>query len=193
MKFAQKMVLIPEAEYITLLHKGKIKPTKIKGKKQAESMANRIKQNMKDVLKGKRDHEAATKMSQLVGAYLRHKASEKPTPSKPKKEDLLDFFEPIYHKKVDTLISKLHDQGIEWNDKKESKLPSGDIVPHSNIVDLIKEAVVAFKKKSQRETVPVGWKAFITAIASSSIPKSLFTKRSTLHDIDTVQHEWEVY
>ena len=167
--------------------------SKIKGNKQAESMANRTKQNMKHVLKGKRDHEAATKMFRLVGAYLRHKASEKPTPSQPKKEDLLDYFEPIYHKKVGTLVSKPYDNGIEWNDNNELKVPSGDIVPHSNSVDLMKEAVVAPKKKSQRETVPVCWKAFITAIASSSIPKSLFTKRSTLHDIDTVQHEWEVY
>ena len=101
---------------------------------------------MKDVLKGKRVPEAAIKMSQLVGAYLRHKVSENPTPSKPKKKDLLDYFEPIYHKKVGTLVSKLHDQGIEWNDNKELKLPSRDIVPHFNIVDLMREAVVASKK-----------------------------------------------
>ena len=73
-------------------------------KKQAEGMTNRIKQDIKNVLKGKRDHEAAIKMSQLVGAYLRQKVSEKPTPPKPKKEDLLDYFEPIYHMKVSILI-----------------------------------------------------------------------------------------
>ena len=93
MKFAPKMVLIPEAEYHAILDK----PVRIKGKKQAQSMANRIKQYMKDVLKVKRDHEAAIKMSQLVGAYLRHKTSEKPTSTKPKKEDLLEYFEPMYH------------------------------------------------------------------------------------------------
>ena len=58
MKYAQKMVLIPEVEYHALLDKPKTK-------------AGHLRQDMKDILKGKRDHTAAAKMSQLLWAYMR--------------------------------------------------------------------------------------------------------------------------
>lgn len=180
MKYAQKMVLIPEVEYHTLLDKPK-------------SKTGQLRQDMKDILKGKRDHTAAAKMSQLFGAYMRTKASEKPPAPKSKQDDFLEYFDPIYHKKVKLLVSQLRDHGIEWNEQKELRLSSGETIAHSNIIDLIKEAVVGTKKK-QREPLPIGWQAFIEAIASSSIPVSLFKKKSTLDDIARAQHHaWEVY
>lgn len=184
MKLAQKMVLIPEAEYLSLLKKPH---------KHMDSKSNQLKKQMKEVLKGKRDHTAATNMSQLVGAYIRHKESEKPPPPKPKADEFLEFFNPIYHKKVASLISQLHEHGIRWNEQKELMLTTGETIEHSNIVDLIQEALVGRKKKKQRESTPIGWEAFIQAIASSTIPKSFFTKQSTLQDINKEQHGWEVY
>ena len=160
------MVLIPEAEYHTLqgqLHTKDSEPelTFVKSEpeyhtfvkkesepeltfvKPSDSKVNRLKMEMKVVLQGKTDHAAATKMSQLLGAYLRHKESETPLPT-PKKDDVLDYFEPIYYGKAASFLSKLRDlNGIEWNTDKEVKLPSGEIIHHSNIVDFMKEAVVS--------------------------------------------------
>ena len=119
MKFAQKMVLIPEEEYQILIN----------------SKSNRMKRDIKEVLKGPRDHASATKMSQLVGSCLRRKQSERKPKKEEKKEDLLEYFNPIYHRKVALFISKLHNLEMEWNTDKELKLPSGEIIRHSNIVD----------------------------------------------------------
>lgn len=172
MKVARKMVLIPEEEYQSLLNaKPKLR-------------------DMKEILKGPRDQAAATKMSQLVGTYLRRR--QPPLPA-PKKDDILEYFEPIYQKKVTVFMSKLRDIGMDWNTNKELKLPSGEIINHSNIVDLIKEALVARKGKPDR--LPLGWEDFIQAIANSSIPKSFFGKKNTLEEIERVSKHgiWEDY
>ena len=96
MKSARKMVLIPEAEYRTLQgqpHTKENELTFVKSEpgltfvkkepehhtfvkkesepeltfvKPSDSKVNRLKMEMKEVLQGKRDHAAATKMSQLL-------------------------------------------------------------------------------------------------------------------------------
>lgn len=188
MKYTQKMVLIPETEYHTLLKKSP-PPSE-------PSTNKRFKDDMQELLQGDRDHTAATHMSQLVGTYLRHKESEQPPPpvKKARKGAIMEFFDPIYHRKLTLLLSKLRDEGIGWNEENELTLPSGEVIQHSNIVDLLKEAIVASRKKKREDTsTPLGWQSFVEAIASSSIPKSIFTKKSTLEDIGKVQHEWEVY
>ena len=174
MKYAQKMVLIPEEEYLAI--RGKTHP---------------VREEMKTILKGKRDHAAATKMSQLVGAYLRHKQKDKlPEVTH---DNLLDHFEPIYHKKVTSFLSQLRHHRFEWNDKKELIIPSGKIVQHSNIIDLIKEALVSSRGK-KRVLQPMGWEIFVEALAATSIPINFFTKQSTQEAIKQAQHhEWEVY
>ena len=187
MKFARKMVLIPEDEYLEL----KEKPP--------ASKTSEFKRKVREVLRNKRDHSAATQMSQLVGSYIRHKQSEQPK-LVPKPMDFLQFFEPIYHKKVTLLLSQLKDNRIGWTQNKELQLPTGQIIDHSNIVDLIKEALVASRKK-KRAQIPIGWNEFIRAIATSTIPKSFFTKQTTRQDLEQLearedespQHEWLMY
>ena len=108
---------------------------------------------------------------------------------------MLDYFEPIYYGKAASFLSKLRDLGIEWNTDKDVKLPSGEIIHHSNIVDLMKEAVVSRQKK-KNQPPPHEWEDFIPVIASSSIPKSFYIKRSTVKDIERLrQHHgvWEDY
>ena len=178
MSVAQKMVLIPESEYLSLLNQPQ----------------NKIKRDIKEVLKGKRDHESATKMSQLVGSYLRSKRSRKPPPlPQPKQQDFLEFFEPIYHKKIKHLLTQLKDNGIGWTDNNELLLANGAIVPNSNMVHLIKEALVGTRQRTR--TIPIGWQEFLQAIAASNIPKSFFRKKSTSKDLAELQrgHEWEMY
>ena len=159
---------------------------------------------MKNVLKGKKDYEAAKKMSQLVGQYIRYKQKEtKPKPSK-SPVDFLQYFAPTYHQKVTMLMKELNAHGITWTDDKELVLKSGLIVPNSNIIDLIREALVGTRKKV-RESTPFGWREFVETIATSHIPLSMFTKRSTREDIEQVRHgykpepapeqeeKWEMY
>ena len=175
MKVAQKMVLIPEEEYHSL--------TKPKSEFQKD---------VKEILKKEKDYDSATKMSQLVGSYIRHKQARE---TKEKPDDLfIDHFKPLYHSKVSLFMKQLQDNNIKWNDNRELILPSGLIVPHTNIIDLITEAVVHKPKKRGEEPTPRpnGWDAFINAIASSTIPKSFFTKKSTLAAFNR-QDGWEVY
>ena len=49
-----------------------------------KSKTYQLRQNMKD----RRDHTAAAQMSQLFGAYIRTKASEKPSALKPKQDNV---------------------------------------------------------------------------------------------------------
>lgn len=84
----------------------------------------------------------------------------------------------------------MKDNGIEWTDNKELILSNGVIIPHSNIVDLIKEALVGTRKRQR--TIPIGWQDFLKTLATLNIPKSFFPKKTTLHDLQE-SHEWEMY
>ena len=188
MKYARKMVLIPEDEYRELKEKPPLSKT---------SEFNR---KVRELLREPRTHSAATQMSQLVGSVIRHKQSKEPKVVKAP-IDFLQFFEPIYHKKVTSLLSQLKENRIEWTENKELQL-DGQVIPHSNIVDLIKEALVGTRRKTRTHT-PTGWREFIQAIARSNIPKSFFTKRTTKKDLEPesepeeeekqIGHGWIMY
>lgn len=164
MKHAQKMILIPESEYHEI------------------SKTKDIKDKMKELLKGKHDYEAAKNMSQLVGEVIRRKQNKKKK-SVPE-INLLENFSSIYHNKVKTFVKHLNNNGITWNDELEVKH-----IPGSNIIDLIKEAIV----RGKRRTLPIGWEQFIYTIASSKIPTSFFSKTATIDDLQRMRHEWQVY
>ena len=86
---------------------------------------------MRDVLWGPRDHESAIKMSQLFGIHLRRKESENSPSTKPRES----IFDPIYHRKVNQLVSQFQRHGIGWNEQKQLTLPSRQVIAHSNIID----------------------------------------------------------
>ena len=155
------------------------------------NLENRFEKDIQDILKGQRDYKSAVKLSQVIGSQIRSNDSHKPPT--PKKEDLTDFFEPLYHRKVKYLVSQLEDHGIEWTDSKELVLSNGAIIHHSNIVDLIKEALVGSKK--QRRTIPTGWNKFLKVLSALNFPHNFFPKRTTSRDLEKMQkdQEWETY
>jgi deoxycytidylate deaminase len=157
------MVLIPESEY------------------QEIYKTNEIKHKMKKILKGKHDHEAAKKMSQLMGEVIRRKQTQRQTTPEP---DILQHFSRIYHKKVSSFMKLLRENDITWNNQLEVKH-----IPGSNIVDLIAQALV----KSKRKKESLGWQQFNQLIAASNIPISFFTKKATVDDIQKHRHEWEMF
>ena len=180
MKYAQKMVLVSEAEYRML--------QEMKNKRPKES---ELKTKMKKVLAGERDYDAAKKMAQLLGESIRYK--QKSFKPEKKRTDLEQYFPPTYHSKVTLLLKELKDHGIDYSGQNELMLPGGQVVPNSNIVDLLKEALLAKKKT---EPPPVGWPEFIRSIASTNIPLSTFTKRTTKKQIEEARdggQAWEVY
>ena len=142
-------------------------------------------------IRDRRDYESAVKLSQVMGSFIRSKDKYKPPMSK--KEDLADNFQPLYHKKVKYLVSQLQDHGVQWTESKELVLPNGHVISNSNIVDLIKKALVG--SKTRQRTNPTGWKDFLKLLSSLNFPKSFLAKKTTLHDLANLPtiREWETY
>ncbi len=160
MKYAMKMVLIPESEYRRL--------------KPEEGVRDKVNK----ILRGKRDRNAATEMSQLFGRYLRTTKPEQEKKSL-SKEEIIQQLPPIYHEKVKNFLTELEKYGSTWTDNYEFVTKSGETI--GNIVDLLKEAFVGVK--GIRRDVPQGWKQFIQEIVAANIPRSAFGKKSTKDDI----------
>ena len=185
MKYAKRMVLIPETEYLE--RKVKAKTTK----KQSDYIAAKA-------LAQKRGKEM--RMRDQGTARLRYQwkhLKDAPEPmvhvsslykeSQPEANilDLINFLAPVYQPKAKLLLADLRSKGFTWSDNKELILPSGDKIQRSNIVDLMKEALVTTKtsKKGTPKRKPAGWRDFIGNVAMAGVPTSLFTKQSTLRDL----------
>jgi hypothetical protein len=165
MKYAMKMVLIPESEYRRLLPQGTIK------------------NKMNKLLSGKRNRETATELTQMFGRHLRTTKPEPQPQQKPlDKLQLLDHLPVLYHAKVSKFLTEFENYGASWTDKYELVLKSGEIIANSNIKHLLKEAFVAKRRRIERD-VPNGWKQFITEIVDANIPITIFTKNTTREDI----------
>lgn len=174
MKYAMKMVLIPESEY------RRLKPD--------------ITDKMNQVLSRKHDQETATDMSQLFGRYLRTKQTHNPIQSLDKTH-ILSKLPAIYHAKVSKFLTFLEDYGSSWMDTYEFVSKNGEVI--GNIIDLLNQAFVAKKKGPSP-----GWKKFITEIINANVPMNIFTKTSTKQDIEQeltkrenrqFTEEWENY
>ena len=181
MKYAVRMVLIPESEYLSL-----------KGK------------STKDVKKLK-TRKAFIKLTQDLGKKIRQRDQVKIQQQKVLDAqvdqnrpviDLVQHLPSIYHKKGKLTLDELQSQGFSWKQNKEITVPSGKTLTGSNIVDLLKEALVPQRKGTPK---PSDWTEFIQSIASSGVPQSLFTKKETKRALQQVQVlegpgvDWEIY
>ncbi len=166
MKYATRMVLIPETEYLAL--KVPKKGTEKKKKKT----------NVIEVI-------------QEMGKKIRQRDQETSKAYKPSVK-VIEHLPPIYHSKAKLLLSELATAGIKYTDKKELVLESGEVISQSNIVDLIKEALMPVKHTGDLK--PTGWRYFIQNIAASPVPVSLF-KKSVRQEIERTRAEpiWEEY
>ena len=158
MKYARKFILVPADS--------KPKPVELK-------------QSMRHVLKGRRDHRAAKKMSHLLSDYLHYNKK----PAKP--IDFSKHIPAIYHNKMNILLKE-----VTWTPLAELKTQFGKVIAGSNMIELIREAIVG-KRKQKRTHTPHGWEAFIEQLAASTIPLSFFTKESTRQDIERLR--WRSY
>jgi len=100
--------------------------------------------------------------------------------------EIVEHMPVTYQNKTKLLLTHLKKRGITWNEKQEVVFPSGNVLHHSNIVDLVKKALT----KSSAKTKPHGWKEFLAGVVAAGIPFSLFTKQSTLQDLQREQPTW---
>ena len=79
---------------------------------------------------------------------------------------------------IKSLLRNCH---TSWTNRNELVLKSGKVITNSNIIDLLKEAIVGTRRKERR--MPDGWKQFIEEIVDSDMSKDIFTKKTTREDI----------
>ena len=172
MKYAKRMVLVPEDEYLSL----KGGNTKLKAKKVTDLQKPFI------------------KMTQDLGKDIRlrnidriEKATlQAPTDFNREIVQMTEHLPQTHHHKARLLLSELRAQGFKWKYNKELTTPSGQTLYGSNVIDLIKEALVQARRKVPK---PTGWTEFILAVADSGIPKTLFTKKSTKQALEYTQRD----
>lgn len=169
MKYAQRMVLVPEAESL-----------RQKAKEKTIKLAKRVR----------------VKNQSKVKQWLVTPAPPGVVPNQPTlvstPKELSVSLPPIYQAKGEKLLNEMIRSGFSWNPSKELVLPSTQSIPNSNIESIIKEALV----RGRTTTKPTGWKEFLEEISRSTVPLDLLTKKSTqeaLKQTGQSQGAWEMY
>ena len=167
MKFSTRMVLIPEMEYLGLKAMTKatktaktIKVTKaVKGRKSRKPVPGRKKLSLAA--------KAAT-ITQALGKKIRLREQERSKMYRPTPK-IIEHIPPIYQNRAKLLLSELKEAGIRHTEKRELVLSSGEVISSSNIVDLLKVAVMPFRADMPK---PIGWQHFLHAMTTSTVPKT---------------------
>ena len=89
----------------------------------------------------------------------------------------------IYKAKGRLLLHHLRNAGVKWSNKGELILRSGDVIPGSNAVDLVREALVGSHRMKQNYGEPSGWGEFLHTLREANVPRSLFGKKKTLRQL----------
>lgn len=184
MKFAKRMVLVPESEYLAMpKHRKKVVNERQAARNSSQKLAKQIRRREHTVAKV-RTHvtEPVDPGVNLSSVYTEEEPELDPM-------EIAQHMPVNYQNKTKLLLTHLNKQGIAWNDRKEVVLPGGNILKNSNIVDLVKEALT----KSTSKTKPRGWKEFLANMGAAGVPLSLFTKQSTLQGIRREQPTWTEY
>ena len=178
MKYAERMVLLPETQFHLLRQANTTKrKTKPKNLYKAAIVASQ---------------ELGKKMRQSQVQVQKQKQREKKDDKPPTVtvDDIVNELAPVYHAKAKRILAQLAKYGITYTNNQELITANGRVVPNSNITDILKEALVPSKKLKLPK--PVGWNDFMNEVAASPIPKSLFTKSSVIKTLTKLQSvDWE--
>ena len=74
------------------------------------------------------------------------------------------------------VLTEFEKYDTSWTNRNELVLKSGKVIINSNIIDLLKEAIVGTRRKERR--MPDGWKQVIEEIVDSDMSKDIFTKKN---------------
>ena len=105
-------------------------------------------------------------------------ASEKV--SAPYSSMVLGHLPNMYKAKGRLLLHHLRNAGVKWSNKGELISRSGDVIPGSNAIDLVREALVGSRRMKQNYGEPWGWGQFLQTLREANVPRSLFGKKKTL-------------
>ena len=180
MKYAERMVLLPETQF-HLLQQANSKKRKTKPKNLykaaiavSQELGKKIRQGQVQVQKQRERQKNVEKAPNVTV------------------DDIVNELAPIYHAKAKRILAKLAKYGITYTNNQELITANGRVVPNSNITDILKEALVPSKKLKLPK--PVGSNDFMIEVAASPIPKSLFTKSSVVKTLTKLQNvDWEDY
>ena len=169
MKHSQRMVLIPETEYLSL--------KQVKG---ARTRVDKQKPAQSKVVKTQVDSIRRTSFKQ------------------PKKRlQLLDnslsqFFSPDHQQKVAAIEGALRRGGASWNSNFELTSGQGQTFVNSNIVDLIKYALTSVPSNPGK---PVGYTEFVKILSQTTLPVAVFSRKAAREAILRARDStsWEAY
>ena len=169
MKYAQRMILVPEDQAL-----------RERARKTTEKLSKAVR--VKNQAKVKKWLVTPT-----PPGVVPNQPNATATP-----RELSASLPPIYQAKGERLLNEMLSAGFTWTPSKELVLPSTEPLPNSNIQAILKEALV----KGNDPVKPLGWKEFLSQISQSTVPLSLLTKKSTqqaLRQIHQSRGIWEVY
>ena len=171
MKYATRMVLVPDTPQT-------LEATSSKVQKQTNKLAKSVR--MKNQAKVKKWNLTPSPPGVV------------PTSSSPvaSPQELANSLPPLYQAKAQRLLNEMMNSGFSWTSTKELVLPSTETIDNSNIEAILKEALV----RGTSIVKPLGWDAFISEIARSSVPLRLFTKKTTQEALTSQSGGvWEIY
>ena len=89
----------------------------------------------------------------------------------------------MYKAKGRLLLRHLINAGVKWSNKGELISRSGDVIPGSNAVDLVREALVGSRRMKQNYGEPSDWGEFLQTLREAYVPRSLFGKKKILRQL----------
>lgn len=182
MKYAKRMVLVPELEYLSKMQK---KPKKLTKRQKARNISQTLGKQIR-----KRQHAIARLRTHSTPVDPGINLSSVYTDKDPELDpmEIVEHIPVTYRNKAKLMLTHLIKSGIGWNDRNEVILASGAPLRNTNIVDLVKEALIKGTKPKPR-----GWNEFLATMATAGVPVSLFTKTSTIQGLQREQPTWREY
>ena len=208
MKCCKKMVLVPE-DQCNLLLKDQVHdiPPAVKKSVQLDDHMSQL----LDDASAPKNHTKAKEFEKLFRDYMHyrnHDTIPSFTQSSPAKEAappdmpaasgkhqplllILAWFGDIYptciKQKGRLLLHHLRNADVNCSNKGELISRSGDVIPGSNAVDLVKEALVGCHRMKQNYGESSGWGAFLQTLREANVSRSLFGKKKTLRQLQQSQ------
>ena len=187
MKYATRMILVPEADFLHQQSNKKHQNTRKAAIDVAQKLGKQIRHRNQSAARLKAQWNP---MESQIGPTVQLSSLYKETKPMANALDVSEMMPTLYRNKTKLLLGQLMARGMKWNDLNELVLPDGQTIANSNILALLKEALVARQSTKKPVQKPIGWTEFIQGIAQVGIPYGIFKKRSTLDDLNQAKG-WE--
>ena len=86
----------------------------------------------------------------------------------------------MYKAKGRLLLHHLRNAGVKWSNNGKLISRSGDVIPGSDAVDLVRQALVGSCRMKQNYGEPSGWGEFLR---EANVPRSLLGKKKSFRQL----------